>query len=242
MKRSTAEMSVSQSPKGVFRMGRWYQSRSDCGVPCSVRFRLFAVTVPAARPRATSDRSIGAVGCDRPDRRPAGCAPDFLLAARLVLGDERIISQGLLTLTGIRLDDVIELKWLADGPGGVDLKTNFERVRIVFSCYPLESCLPITEFLREAVPPSMQHNWNLFCLKVALPLRTGRWRIEVLLPRGTFDRLCFALMFVELSYAVGHWWVVVGIGGNWWSDAIPGAGYVCSLDRGSCFRSSPVRD
>jgi hypothetical protein len=147
----------------------------------------------------------------------------FCWRHRLRVCRERIVSQGLLTVHEVCLADVTEIKWQADGPGGVVLKTNFGQLTILFARYPRDASLRILQFLRVAIPKSMQQGWNLFCLKIALPLRnpaTDIHRLEVLLSRAQFDRLASSFFFAALAFAVGNWWLV-GFPGDWKITVLP---------------------
>jgi hypothetical protein len=220
MHQSTAEVTLSPSTARTFRVSRWLQNMmAAAGLAlCGVLY-LLSLRFQQRGGQLAIDQWVfwGAMGL------VVGFDLVFLIFGwrhKLVLGDGRIASHGLLSSTEIRLDEVTELKWMPYGPGAV-LTTNFEKVRIIFNRYPYEAGLPITEFLRHAVPAAMQDDWNQFCLKVALPLRTGRRRTEVLRPRGHFDRLCCAIVFAELAFAIADW-RLAGPAGNWRSAAWTG--------------------
>jgi len=127
----------------------------------------------------------------------------FCWRHRLQLDDERVISNGLLAVTEIRLADVTDVVWRPDGLGGVALKTNFDKVRLNFACYPSDASLRMIAYLRETLAKSEQRNWDRFCLRVGIPLRnpaSPSRRLEVLFSRAQFDRLLSSLFFAELAY------------------------------------------
>jgi hypothetical protein len=147
----------------------------------------------------------------------------FCRRHRLEVGRERIVSRGLLTATEVRLTEVTEVKWGDGGPGGVILTTNFDTLTILFVRYPRDASLHIVRLLREAFPASMQQGWELFCLKVALPLRnpaTNVRRVEVVFSRAHFDRLAACLFFVEMAWAAAHW-SLFGFPGDWMETLLP---------------------
>jgi hypothetical protein len=146
----------------------------------------------------------------------------FCWRHRLQFENGRIISRGLFAVTEIRLADVTDVKWLADGLGGVVLVTNFDNVTINFARYPPDASLQIIQFLRDVLPKSTQQDWNRFCLRIAIPLRnpaSDTRPTEVLFSRTQFDRLFSSLFFADLAVAALYW--PVGILGNWTITVLP---------------------
>jgi hypothetical protein len=146
----------------------------------------------------------------------------FCWRHRLQFENGRIISRGLFAVTEIRLSDVTDVRWLADGLGGVVLVTNFEKVTINFARYPPDASVRIIQFLREFFATSIQRDWDRFCLRVAIPLRnpgSGTRRSEVLFSRAQFDRLLSSVFFADLAVAALYW--PVGILGNWTITVLP---------------------
>jgi hypothetical protein len=147
----------------------------------------------------------------------------FCWRHRLQFENGRIISRGLFAVTEIRLTDVTDVKWLADGLGGVVLVTNFDKVTINFARYPPDASVRIIQFLREFFATSMQRDWDRFCLRVAIPLRNpgSETRLtQVVFSRAQFDRLLSAVFFSDLAFAVGYW-RIVGFPGDWMITALP---------------------
>jgi hypothetical protein len=142
---------------------------------------------------------------------------------RLEIDEERIISRRILAVTEIRLADITDVKWFADGLGGVVLQTNFDKVAINFARYQPDASLQIIQLLRDTLSKSIQQEWNRFCLRIGIPLRnpgSDTRRSEVLFSRAQFDRLLASLFFADLAFAVGYWWLV-GFRGNWTVTALP---------------------
>jgi len=149
----------------------------------------------------------------------------FCVRHRLEVDRTRITSRGLFSAKQIVLGDVNEITWQPEG-GGVELKTNFDRLRIpLFLCYPPDATLRIIRFLKAAFPESLQHDWDLFCLRTALPLRkpaSDTRRFAVLLPRADFDRMAASCLFVELALAALPWWLAWWVGvPEWKSTVVP---------------------
>jgi hypothetical protein len=135
----------------------------------------------------------------------------FCWRHRLQASDGQIVSRGLLGETEIRLSDVTHVVWGYHGPGAVMLKTNFDKMTILFVRYSPEASVRIVQLVRQTVPASMQTNWDRFCLRVAIPLRNPAGdarRPEVVFARRQFDRLLGAFSIAQLAYAVAHWWLV----------------------------------
>jgi hypothetical protein len=95
----------------------------------------------------------------------------FCWRHRLQVSNGQIVGRGLLGETEIRLSDVTDVVWRQQGPGAVVLKTNFDKLTILFVRYPHEASVRIVQLVRQTVPTSTQSNWNRFCLRVAIPLR-----------------------------------------------------------------------
>ncbi len=141
---------------------------------------------------------------------------------RLQIDSRRIVNRGLLGVTEICLADVTEVDWIPEGPGGVVLKTNFDRVPVLFARYSPDASLRIIQFLREALAKSIQQEWNRFCLRIAIPLRnpaSDTRRSEVVFSRAQFDRLLSSLFFADLAVATLYW--QVGLLGNWRITVLP---------------------
>jgi hypothetical protein len=141
---------------------------------------------------------------------------------RLQIDSRRIVNRGLLGVTEICLADVTEVDWIPEGPGGVVLKTNFDKVPVLFARYSPDASLRIIQFLREALAKSIQQEWNRFCLRIAIPLRnpdSDTRQSEVVFSRAQFDRLFSSLFFADLAVAALYW--QVGILGNWTITVLP---------------------
>jgi hypothetical protein len=147
----------------------------------------------------------------------------FCWRHQLQIDNVRTASRGLWGLSEICLTDVTDVAWQADGPGVVVLRTNFDKLKILFVRYPPDESLRIIQYLRGAVPKSTQRDWDRFCLRVALPLRnpgTDTQRLEVLFSRAQFDRLLASIALAAFAYCAGQWWLV-GLAGNWQETAVP---------------------
>jgi hypothetical protein len=143
----------------------------------------------------------------------------FCSRHRLYLCDNGIAVRGIRKIVEVSFADVVHLKWFSDGFGSAVLKADAGRLTIVFARYEPDASLRIVRHLRCAIPDATQEDWNLFCLRIALPLRspgcvTGR--SERLFSRAQFDRLCGALLFVEPAFGIGE--CLLGFG--WKASAV----------------------
>ena len=112
---------------------------------------------------------------------------------RLRVDDNQMIHHGVISTKEILWLDVAEAKWRTRPvEGSIVLISNSTKLTISFGNYERDAKLPLIRFLRQALPTSIQQNWDLFCLKTALPLRkrkTVPGPDEVLLTRRRIDRL-----------------------------------------------------
>ncbi|HCO21634.1 MAG: hypothetical protein CME31_27860 [Gimesia sp.] len=116
--------------------------------------------------------------------------------ASLTIQDNKIIEQGVLLRKELDLDRIRQLRWIASPSGGIKLKTLTEKIRIYLKNFPCEDRLRIVEYLRAQIPEPNQEGWDLFCHRVAMPLRRYDPQAlpvpdndEVLLTRKRWDRL-----------------------------------------------------
>lgn len=116
--------------------------------------------------------------------------------ATLTIHGRNIIEQGVLRRKELDLDHIRQLRWIASPFGGIQLKSLTEKITIHIDNFPCEERLWIVEYLREQIPASAQEGWDLFCHRVALPLRRYDPQAlpvpdndEVLLTRKRWDRL-----------------------------------------------------
>ncbi|QDT80276.1 hypothetical protein Mal35_37470 [Gimesia maris] len=94
------------------------------------------------------------------------------------------------------MDRIRQLRWIASPLGGIKLQSLTEKITIHLDNFPCEDKLWIVEYLRTQIPASAQEGWDLFCHRVALPLRRYDPQAlpvpdndEVLLTRKRWNRL-----------------------------------------------------
>lgn len=127
--------------------------------------------------------------------------------ASLTIQDKQLIDQGVLLRTELDLERVRQLRWIGGGAGIIKLKTLTEKNTIYLENFAYEDRLWIVEHLRNQIPESIQEGWDLFCHRIAMPLRRYNPHAlpvpdqdEVLLTRKRWDRLLIPCI---LLFAVG---------------------------------------
>ena len=116
--------------------------------------------------------------------------------ASLTIQGNKLIDQGVLRRIELDMDRIRQLRWIASPFGGIKLQSLTEKITIHLDNFPCEDKLWIVEYLRTQIPASAQEGWDLFCHRVALPLRRYDPQAlpvpdndEVLLTRKRWDRL-----------------------------------------------------
>ncbi|HEV8001384.1 MAG TPA: hypothetical protein VGP63_15960 [Planctomycetaceae bacterium] len=143
----------------------------------------------------------------------------FCSRHRLYLCDNGIAVRGIRKIVEVSFADVVHLKWRSDGFGSAVLRADPGRITINLARYEPEASLRIVRHLQSAIPDARQEDWNLFCLRIAMPLRSPGCiasRSDRLFSRALFDRLCGSLLFVELAFGIGEW--LLGFG--WKASAV----------------------
>ncbi|WP_145457251.1 hypothetical protein [Gimesia panareensis] len=119
-----------------------------------------------------------------------------------------MINQGILLQKELDLERVRQLRWIGGGAGIIKLKTLTEKSTIYLDNFVFEDRLWIVEHLRNQIPESIQEGWDLFCHRIAMPLRQYDPHAlpvpdqdEILLTRKRWDRLL--LPCILLTAVVG---------------------------------------
>lgn len=102
----------------------------------------------------------------------------------------------------IDLSQVNRARW-QHVPTLLKLREGRNTLRLDFGQFRLEDRLPLIELFRAAIPRNAQHGWDVFCLRVALPLRQVGSEDDqnrpleadqVLMTRRSYDRLFLCLL------------------------------------------------
>ncbi|MDF1746319.1 MAG: hypothetical protein P1V19_21665, partial [Gimesia sp.] len=112
----------------------------------------------------------------------------------LTIQNESVIQQGVIFRKEIDLSSVKQARWNLVQGGGIKLKSLTEKISIYFDNFEREERLWIIHHFQSHLPESVQQNWEMFCHKVAIPLRDYKpeefqppGADEVLLTRKRWD-------------------------------------------------------
>ncbi len=192
------EHDVMEAGCKVFRLRKYYRNLGVCGLILSATMGITCLLV-----------EMGDVPADR--EHPllifftsfftflSGAYLWIVLSyyyATLTIHGRNIIEQGVLRRKELDLDHIRQLRWIASPLGGIKLQSLTEKITIHLDNFPCEDKLWIVEYLRTQIPASAQEGWDLFCHRVALPLRRYDPQAlpvpdndEVLLTRKRWNRL-----------------------------------------------------
>lgn len=126
----------------------------------------------------------------------------------LIVQNETIIGKGVIFRKEIDLSSVKQARWNLVQGGGITLKSLTEKISIYFDNFELEERLWLIHHLQSHLPESVQQNWDLFCHKIAIPLRDYKpekfkppGADEVLLTRKRWD--WYFVPFILLTIVLG---------------------------------------
>lgn len=140
----------------------------------------------------------------------------LLLACRreyLKITHDRITHQGVIRQKGICFADVEAAIWRSQPQHGkVLLRTSASKVNIHLENFTPEDRLRIIELLRAELPEVVQTNWELFCHRVAVPLREKvrqpvrePKKDEILITRRRWDWLFLPIIVLTLVFGLVMW-------------------------------------
>ncbi|QEG17946.1 hypothetical protein GmarT_38300 [Gimesia maris] len=91
--------------------------------------------------------------------------------ASLTIQGNKLIEQGVLLRKELDLESIRQLRWITSPSGMIKLKSLTEKITIHLENFPCEEQIWIMEYLRAQIPEPDQEGWDLFCHRVAMPLR-----------------------------------------------------------------------
>lgn len=110
--------------------------------------------------------------------------------------NETVLLKGVFSQKEINLSNVIQARWRLTSHGALTLKTLIETGTINLMNLEKEEKLWLIQYFQSHLPESVQQNWDLFCLRIAIPLRDPKPIVirdpgpdEILLTRMRCDRL-----------------------------------------------------
>lgn len=172
--------------------------------------------------------SFGVLAETPPDRRTAAlcfvaamtlfwslwaCLGCWMLLAywreRLQVTHAKVSQQGVLRRAEMDLDGVTSIRWKTVPSGGtLTLRTPTDKLTIHFENFEPVDRLWLIRFFRSRFPDAVQDGWELFCGRIALPLRNHRVQVQpageanvVVLTRRRWD--WYFVPFILLSAVVG---------------------------------------
>ncbi|QDT96822.1 hypothetical protein [Gimesia aquarii] len=89
----------------------------------------------------------------------------------LTIQHKTIIHQGMILKKAIDLSNVKQVHWKLGNKGGITLKSLTDNISINLDNFEHDEQLWLIRYFQSTLPESVQQNWNLFCSKIALPLR-----------------------------------------------------------------------
>jgi hypothetical protein len=131
---------------------------------------------------------------------------------RLTIYGDRITKQDVFRRAEFDLRDVTEAcwRWWPGESGSVRLTTATTRVSIEFGIVERDERSQVIDYLRSAIKPGVQTNWNLFDYKIAARLRrpkpTKPGLNEILLRRDQWDRYMVPGVPAAAVIGVVAWW------------------------------------
>ncbi len=133
--------------------------------------------------------------------------------ATLIYDGFKIIFRGVLLRKELDLERVRQLRWIGGGAGIIKLKTLTEKGTIYLDNFAYEDRLWIVERLRNQAPESHQEGWDLFCHRIAMPLRRYDPQTihvpdkdEVLLTRKRWDWLLLPFILLTVVFGLVAAW------------------------------------
>lgn len=132
----------------------------------------------------------------------------------ITIQKETVILQGVFSCKEIDLSRVLEARWKLIGSGVLTLKTLTEKGSVHLLNFEREDRLWLIQYFRSHLPESIQQNWDLFCLKVAIPLRDPKPKVfrdpgpdEILITRKRYDRFGIPLSILSIiCTALAAWY------------------------------------
>jgi hypothetical protein len=130
----------------------------------------------------------------------------------LTVEDGRIAQTGIFRKREMSISEVINVRWRIVPVGGaVVLRSASQKIKVTFDNFELEQRLWLIRFFRRSLSPSIQRDWERFCLRNALslskfltddPLQAG----EILLTRRRWDRFFSVLTVLTLAAGIVSAW------------------------------------
>ncbi len=137
----------------------------------------------------------------------------------LTIQNESVIQQGVIFRKEIDLSTIKQARWNLVQGGGIKLKNLTEKISIYFDNFEREEGLWLIQHFQTRLSEDIQQNWDLFCLRVALPLREPKQDPirepgpgEILITRKRYDRIGIPLIIVSIIGGILTAWYFLNPG------------------------------
>jgi len=90
---------------------------------------------------------------------------------RLKITGGQVIHHGVIGKKEIDLADVTDVRWGIVKTGRITLRTLTEKLKIDLDNFEATDRLRLIRFVRDRLPDTVQQEWDMFCYKIAIPLR-----------------------------------------------------------------------
>ena len=126
------------------------------------------------------------------------------LREKLQLSDEGIWQRTALFTHAAAWKEIDSLRWHHIPAGGSTvLRSGRQKFTIYLQNFPRAERIEIIRALRECVPTALQQDWEAFCYRVALPLRTGCAALPAHMESGTFHRWHWDVTLIPVQLVFG---------------------------------------
>jgi len=124
-----------------------------------------------------------------------------------------LILQSVFSYQELELSNITQAHWKLISHGALSLETPTEKGTFGLINLTREERLWLIQYFRNRLPESIQQNWDLFCLKIALPLRKPKPEVirnpgpdEILVTRKRYDRIGIPLTIISIISSVLTAW------------------------------------
>ena len=132
----------------------------------------------------------------------------------LTIQNSTVIQQGVIFRKEIDLSSAKQIRWGLSQGGSITLKSLKKKILINLDYYELNDRLWLIRYFQSALPEESQHHWDLFCYRIAIPLRDYKPDEipspepgEILITRQRYDRFFIPLIIVAgISGAIAAWY------------------------------------
>lgn len=122
----------------------------------------------------------------------------------LTIQNESVIQKGVIFSKELDLSSVKQVRWMFGNGGQIKLKSLTNQISIHLDNFERDERLWLIRHFHSALPEAVQQNWDLFCSKVAVPLRDydpdeipNPGPDEILITRKRWTKIFIPIIFVS---------------------------------------------